>query len=151
MQRLGRWLSLFSLLLISCLTVGGWAQPTLAAGLSAPGLTVQPVTLLAATSAPAEDFVNVVDEKLGSAYGSKIDLNNANIMAFSNYRGLYPTLAKLILKNAPYSRVEDVLNLPGLSERQKQILEDNLGNFTVTEVETALVEGGDRFNTGVYK
>jgi photosystem II PsbU protein len=146
MQRLGRWLSLFSLLLISCLSVGGWAQPTLAAG-----LTIQPVTLLAATSAPAEDFINVVDEKLGSAYGSKIDLNNANIMAFSNYRGLYPTLAGLILKNAPYSRVEDVLSLPGLSERQKQILEDNLENFTVTEVETALVEGGDRFNNGVYK
>jgi photosystem II PsbU protein len=146
MQRLGRWLSLFSLLLISCLTVGSWAQPVLAAG-----LTMQPVTLLAAESAPTGDFTNVVDEKLGSSYGNKIDLNNANVSAFATYRGLYPTLAKAIVKNSPYARIEDVFDIPGLSERQKQILEDNLENFTVTEVETALVEGGDRFNNGVYK
>jgi photosystem II PsbU protein len=146
MQRLGRWLSLFSLLLISCLSVGSWVQPALAAG-----LTIQPVTLLAAESAPAEDLINVVDEKLGSSYGNRIDLNNANVAAFANYRGLYPTLAKLIVKNAPYADVEDVLNIPGLSERQEQTLRDNFDNFTVTEVETALVEGGDRYNNGVYK
>nr|3A0B_U Chain U, Photosystem II 12 kDa extrinsic protein [Thermostichus vulcanus]3A0B_u Chain u, Photosystem II 12 kDa extrinsic protein [Thermostichus vulcanus]3A0H_U Chain U, Photosystem II 12 kDa extrinsic protein [Thermostichus vulcanus]3A0H_u Chain u, Photosystem II 12 kDa extrinsic protein [Thermostichus vulcanus] len=98
-----------------------------------------------------EELVNVVDEKLGTAYGEKIDLNNTNIAAFIQYRGLYPTLAKLIVKNAPYESVEDVLNIPGLTERQKQILRENLEHFTVTEVETALVEGGDRYNNGLYK
>lgn len=142
MQRLGRWLSLFSLVLISCYGFLGWTQPV-----HASGLQVQPVTLLAVES----EMINPVDEKLGSDYGKRIDLNNTSIAAFSQYRGLYPTLAGLIVKNAPYDRVEDVLQLPGLSNRQKELLEANLDNFTVTEVESALVEGADRFNNGVYK
>jgi photosystem II PsbU protein len=133
MQRFGRWLSFFSLLLISCFSFGSWVQPAFAA------------------EAPEAEFINVVDEKLGSSYGEKIDLNNTNIQNFAAYRGLYPTLARLIVKNAPYSKVDDVFSIPGLSEHQKEVLQANLGNFTVTEVETALVEGGDRFNNGVYK
>jgi photosystem II PsbU protein len=44
-----------------------------------------------------------------------------------------------------------VLNLPGLTEQQREILQKNLDNFTVTEVEPSLVEGDDRFNPGIYK
>jgi photosystem II PsbU protein len=94
---------------------------------------------------------NAADAKLASEYGQKIDLNNANITAFAQYPGLYPTLAKLILKNAPYDSVEDVLQISGLSARQKDTLKANLGHFAVTEVETALVSGDDRYNNGVYK
>ncbi|MBW4551483.1 MAG: photosystem II complex extrinsic protein PsbU [Aphanocapsa sp. GSE-SYN-MK-11-07L] len=143
MQRFGRWLSLLGLVLISFCSFGGWFQPAIAGGLG-----VQPVTLLAVEEV---DLTNVVDEKLGSAYGKKIDLNNTNITAFSQYRGLYPTLARLIVQNAPYEKVDDVFDLPGLSDRQKELLEANADNFTVTSVEEALVEGGDRFNNGVYK
>ncbi len=132
MQRFGRWLSLGCLLLVMSLGVFGWVTPAVAAE-------------------SGEPLVNVVDEKLGSAYGEKIDLNNTNIAAFIEYRGLYPTLARKIIQNAPYGSVEDVLNIPGLSERQKEILKANFDNFTVTDVETALVEGGDRFNNGLYK
>ncbi|MCI3280813.1 photosystem II complex extrinsic protein PsbU [Synechococcus sp. PCC 6717] len=134
MQRFGRWLALVYLLGVSLLGWMHWSAPT-----------------LAATAPAAEELVNVVDEKLGSSYGEKIDLNNTNIAAFIQYRGLYPTLAKLIVKNAPYQSVEDVLNIPGLTERQKETLRANLDKFTVTEVETALVEGGDRYNNGLYK
>lgn len=42
---------------------------------------------LAATASTEEELVNVVDEKLGTAYGEKIDLNNTNIAAFIQYRG----------------------------------------------------------------
>ncbi len=143
MHRFGRWLSLLALVLISFCSLGGWFQPAIAGGLH-----FQPVTLLAVEEA---DLTNVVDEKLGSTYGKKIDLNNTNITAFSQYRGLYPTLAGLIVQNAPYEKVDDVLDLPGLSDRQKELLEANFDNFTVTSVEEALVEGGDRFNNGVYK
>jgi photosystem II PsbU protein len=142
MQRFGRWLSLFSLVLIGCLGVFSWAQPV-----AAEGIRIQPVTVLAVEA----NFENAADKKLGSAYGKKIDLNNTNIAAFAQYRGLYPTLARLIVQNAPYDNVDDVLDIAGLSERQKETLRDNFDNFTVTEVETALVEGGDRFNNGVYK
>jgi photosystem II PsbU protein len=143
MHRFGRWLSLLGLVLIGFCSFGGWVQPALAGGLH-----LQPVTLLAVEEV---DLTNVVDEKLGSTYGKKIDLNNTNITAFSQYRGLYPTLARLVVQNAPYEKVDDVLDLPGLSDRQKELLEANFDNFTVTSVEEALVEGGDRFNNGVYK
>ncbi len=94
---------------------------------------------------------SAVDVKLGTEYGKKLDLNNSNIQAFSQYRGLYPNLARIIIKNAPYEKVEDVLEIPGLSEKQQEILQANLDNFTVTSVEPALVEGQDRINPGIYK
>ncbi len=134
MQRFGRWLALAYLVGVSLLGWINWSTPT-----------------LAATTSAEEEMVNVVDKKLATDYGKKIDLNNTNIAAFIQYRGLYPTLAKLIVKNAPYESVEDVLNIPGLTERQKETLRANLDKFTVTEVETALVEGGDRYNNGLYK
>ena len=55
------------------------------------------------------------------------------------------------MRNAPYNKVEDVLEIPGLSDRQKQILQTNLSNFAVTDVESAYNEGDDRYNNGVYR
>lgn len=94
---------------------------------------------------------NVVEEKLSTEFGQKLDLNNSNIRAFLDYPGLYPNVARLILKHAPYKDVEEVLNLPGLTEPQRDLLRKNLDKFTVTQVEPALVEGGDRYNPGIYK
>jgi len=94
---------------------------------------------------------NAVDAKLGTEYGAKLDLNNTNVQNFSKFPGLYPTLARKILLNAPFDDVEDVLNMPGLSEPQIEILRKNLTNFAVTPPDPALVEGADRFNNGVYK
>lgn len=99
----------------------------------------------------AENIRNAVDDKLNTEYGSKLDLNNANVQAFTDYPGMYPTLARKILLNAPYDSVEEVLNLPGLTDRQVSILKDNMDNFTVTPPDPALVEGADRFNNGVYR
>ena len=99
----------------------------------------------------AEEFRNAVDDKLSTEYGSKIDLNNTNVQAFAQYRGLYPNVAGKIIQNAPYSKVEDVLKIPGLSDRELDMIKANLDNFTVTEPDPALVEGFDRFNNGVYK
>ncbi len=98
-----------------------------------------------------EVFTNAVDAKLGTEYGAKLDLNNANVQNFRKYPGLYPTLAGKIVKNAPFANVEEVLDMPGLSEPQIEILKKNLDNFTVTPPDPALVEGADRFNNGVYK
>ncbi len=142
MRSLVRRMSLCSAVVVACLTFLSWFQPVNAAALYPLG-----VPLFAETSS----LQNVADKMLGGEYGQKIDLNNTNITAFSQYRGLYPTLARLIVKNAPYDSVEDVLEIPGLSDRQKETLQTNLDNFTVTDVETALVSGDDRFNNGVYK
>lgn len=119
----------------------GMAQPALAAstlGVSMPLLAERPL-------------VNAMDAKLATEYGSKLDLNNVNVQSFRKYPGLYPTLAGKIVQNAPFDSVEDVLDMPGLSDRQIEILRANLDNFTVTAPDPALVEGADRFNNGVYK
>jgi len=97
------------------------------------------------------EYRNAVDDKLSTDFGKKIDLNNTNVRAFMQYPGLYPTLARLLVKNSPYASVDDVLNLPGLTPRQREVLEANLDKFTVTDPNDALVEGDDRINNGIYR
>jgi photosystem II PsbU protein len=98
--------------------------------------------------------LNKADQKLATEFGKKIDLNNTNIAAFQQYPGLYPTLAKKIIAQAgktPFTKVEEVLTLEGLSDRQKELLQKNLANFTVTELEPNFNEGDDRINNGIYR
>jgi photosystem II PsbU protein len=146
MKRLIRFFATLSLI-VSCL--GWFSQNAMAANLSDSGMILRSSTLLAAES--VEDLRNVVSDKLSTSFGKKLDLNNTNVRYFRQYQGLYPTLAGLIVKYAPYERVEDVLNIPGLTEQQKEVLKNNFDNFTVTEVTKELVEGQDRFNNGVYR
>lgn len=135
MKRLIRVFAMVSLV-VGCL--GWFSQAAVAANLTG-------VTVLAA------EYRNVVEDKMATEFGKKLDLNNTNVRAFRQVPGLYPTLAGLIVKNAPYQSVEDVLNIPGLSEVQKGVLQANLDNFVVTEVSKELVEGGDRYNNGIYR
>jgi photosystem II PsbU protein len=100
-------------------------------------------------AAPAQGS-NTADAKLGTDFGKKIDLNNTNVRAFRKYPGLYPTLARKIVDNAPYQSVEDVLDLPELSDTQKDLLQKNLDNFTITSTDDTFTEGGDRYNNGYY-
>ncbi|MBO9998194.1 MAG: photosystem II complex extrinsic protein PsbU [Cyanobacteria bacterium SID2] len=129
MKRLARLLAIF------CLCVGflGWV--------------VLPPTALAAENARVE---NSFDAKLNTEFGQKIDLNNTNLRAFRKYRGMYPTLAKLVVEHAPYNKVEEVFDIPGLSKRQKDILQANFDRFTVSQPEPFLIEGDDRINNGIY-
>jgi photosystem II PsbU protein len=94
---------------------------------------------------------NAVDAKLGTEFGRKIDLNNTNVRAFRQYPGFYPALARLVIAGSPYQKVEDVLILPGLTDKQLDLLRNNLDKFTVTPSDSALIEGGDRINNGIYK
>ncbi|HEY9705068.1 MAG TPA: photosystem II complex extrinsic protein PsbU [Allocoleopsis sp.] len=132
---------LFRVIAVLALFVGflgfSWNQQALAAN---------PI-LVAESSASLQ---NAADAKLGTEFGKKIDLNNTNVRGFRKYPGLYPTLASAIVKNAPYRKVEDVLNIPDLTPQQKEILQQNLGNFTITSVDDTFVEGGDRYNNGEY-
>ncbi len=109
------------------------------------------VPILAKVELPAKELRNKADDKLDTEFGKKIDLNNTNVRAFQRYPGMYPTLAKAIIQNAPYNQVEDVLKIIGLSDRQKEILQANLDNFTVTEFDSVFNEGDDRYNNGIYR
>ena len=151
MKRLVRLLAVLSLL-VGCL---GWlGQPQSAIALPMPlesAASLRNVTLQSLPVVLAEaPLRNSADDKLATEFGKKLDLNNTHVRAFRKYRGMYPTLAGKIVDNAPYQKVEDVLNIPGLSERQKELLQANLDKFTVTEVDPIFVEGGDRYNPGVY-
>jgi photosystem II PsbU protein len=136
---------LVGVLVVMSLVVGclGWLvlpQPAMAARLGNLTLNASPVVA---------EVRNSVEDKLGEV-GRKIDLNNSNVRAFTRYPGMYPTLAGMIVRNAPFESVEDVFNMPGLTERQKEILQANLDYFTVTPAASALTEGGDRYNNGIY-
>ena len=147
MKKLMRLLTILTLM-VGCM---GWLsvpQQAIAANLSS---VIRPVPVLAAVEAETTVRRNRADAKLDTEFGTKIDLNNTNVRAFQKYPGLYPTLARTLIKNAPYQKVEDVLDIEGLSERQKQVLQGNLDHFTVSEVESVFTEGDDRFNNGIYR
>jgi photosystem II PsbU protein len=125
-------------LIFGCL--GGIVQQASAASLNS--VVMQPIV--------AETYQNPADAKLDTEYGQKVDLNNSNVRLFRQFRGFYPTLASKIVDNAPYEKVEDVLEIPSLSERQKERLQANLDNFTVTAPSKVYNEGDDRYNPGFY-
>ncbi|CCI24381.1 Photosystem II 12 kDa extrinsic protein [Microcystis aeruginosa PCC 9809] len=133
--------NLFRLLAVIALIIGSfWGKvPAQALNLTSIALPSLPVAVL-----------NAADAKLTTEFGAKIDLNNSDIRDFRDLRGFYPNLAGKIIKNAPYEEVEDVLNIPGLSDTQKERLQANLEKFTVTEPSKEFIEGDDRFNPGVY-
>ena len=141
---------ILSILLGLSLVIGCWLGMSLGQPAMADELAYEKLNYLNNPAVVAETIRNRVDDKLGEI-GSKIDLNNSNVLAFKRYRGMYPTLARKVIKNAPFDTVEDVLNIKGLSNRELDILKANLDNFVVTSPEPALIEGGDRINPGVYK
>lgn len=143
---------LFRLFTVCALVIGCWAGlgfTQRANALSLTNVAFNSAPVLAETSAEAA-LRNKVDAKLGEM-ANKIDLNNTNLRAFKRFQGMYPNLGAKIVKNAPYEKVEDVLDIPGLSARQKEILQANLDEFTVTPVESAFNEGDDRINNGIYR
>ena len=107
--------------------------------------TTTSVSILAVESAK----LNKADKKLAEM-GEKLDLNNSPLRSFRQYRGMFPTIAGKIVENAPYEKVEDVLEIPGLTETQKKLLQANLNNFTVTSPSDVFNEGDFRLNTGSY-
>jgi photosystem II PsbU protein len=137
-----RFLSLIAVLL---LVVGSWSfapvDRSMAADLSLFQLNSTPILAVRR---------NTTDDKLREIGVGKLDLNNSDVRDFRKLRGFYPNLASKIIKNAPYDSVEDVLDIPGLSETQKERLQANLDNFIVTETEASMNAGDDRYNPGVY-
>jgi photosystem II PsbU protein len=93
---------------------------------------------------------NAVEEKLKNSFGTVIDINNSNVRAFIEFPGMYPTLAGLIVQNSPYESVDEIFDIPGLTDRQKEVLQRYRDRMIVTPPTEAMVEGGDRFNNGFY-
>jgi photosystem II PsbU protein len=129
---------LFAVLAVVLVSISSWFV-----GYQAQALTLTQVRV------PSVLAYTTADEKVGEV-GNKIDLNNSDVRDFRNFRGFYPDLASKIIQNAPYNNVEDVLDIPGLSESQKNRLQANFDSFIVTETINVFNEGDDRYNPGVY-
>jgi photosystem II PsbU protein len=128
MKRIIRWVCLMLITYFSFLI---WNIPAIAETVDIKTMAVIPSAMEASMSGEQLSCIE---------FGQKIDLNNANIIAFTDCRGFYPTLAKLIVTHGPYLQVEDVLNIPGLSDQQKDLLTSYLDRFTVTEALVPLTQ-----------
>merc|ERR1711866_20893 len=52
----------------------------------------------------------------------KVDINNANVQAYRQFPGMYPTAAGAIATHGPYKSVEEVYNIPNLSPKLIEII-----------------------------
>ncbi|NJR70289.1 MAG: photosystem II complex extrinsic protein PsbU [Synechococcales cyanobacterium CRU_2_2] len=94
--------------------------------------------------------VNEADAKRAEVK-DKVDLNNSGVRSFLDMPGMYPTIARKIIANAPYESLDDVYSIPGLSEKQKEIIGKYADRLTATSQSEALTYGGDRINNGIYR
>ena len=62
-----------------------------------------------------------------------IDINNANVRVYTRLPGMYPTIAKQIVKNVPFKSVEDLYTLKTLSSEQKEIIKKYEKNLVALE------------------
>jgi photosystem II PsbU protein len=62
-----------------------------------------------------------------------IDINNANVRVYTRLPGMYPTIAKQIVKNVPFKTVEDLYTLKTLSSEQKEIIKKYEKNLVALE------------------
>ncbi|GJQ08580.1 hypothetical protein GpartN1_g371.t1 [Galdieria partita] len=81
--------------------------------------------------------------------GEKVDINNANIRAYTKFPGFYPKLASLIVKNGPYKSVNDLYNIKGLTEEQKELIKKYEDRFVA--LDPAPEYEVDKFNNGLYR
>jgi photosystem II PsbU protein len=80
---------------------------------------------------------------------SKIDLNNSNINTFRQVRGMYPTLGRIIIDNSPFQSLDDVLNIAGLSDAQRDLIKENADKFTLNKPDESM--GRERINNANYR
>ena len=124
------------------LIVGSWGFAQTAQASEMVMFNVQSPVLLAR--------INTADAKRRELVKGKLDLNNSDVREFRKLPGFYPGLASKIIQNAPYKDVDDVLDIPGLSNSQVKRLQANLEEFVITDVEASMNAGGDRYNPGLY-
>eukprot|EP00403_Amphidinium_massartii_P020413 CAMPEP_0178399646 /NCGR_PEP_ID=MMETSP0689_2-20121128/15385_1 /TAXON_ID=160604 /ORGANISM="Amphidinium massartii, Strain CS-259" /LENGTH=191 /DNA_ID=CAMNT_0020020425 /DNA_START=59 /DNA_END=634 /DNA_ORIENTATION=+ len=95
---------------------------------------------------------NAMVDYSGLAYlggSDKVDINNANVQAYRQFPGMYPTIAGLIGSNGPYKSVQDIYNIKGLTEPMKSVLKQYEANFVCFPADPAYFI--DRVNNGLYR
>jgi len=110
---------------------------------SATAAAVVALSPIAATAMVDYDGV----QYLGGS--DKVDINNANVQAYRQFPGMYPSAAGQICSHGPYKSVADIYNIPGLKEELKNIIKKYEGNLVVLPANPAYFI--DRINNGLYR
>merc|ERR1712012_1505335 len=121
----------------------GWLNTRRQQAASAVAAAAVALTPVAATAIVDYDAIKY----LGGS--DKVDVNNANVQAFRQFPGMYPTAAGQIATHGPYKTVADIYDIPGLDERVKDIMKKYEGNFVCLPPNQAYVL--DRVNNGMYR
>merc|ERR1712008_418133 len=100
----------------------GWFrkhQQLVASGAAAGVLALAPASANAIVDYDAIKYLGGSD---------KVDINNANVQAYRQFPGMYPTAAGAIATHGPYSKVSDIYDIPGVEERVKDIMKSMKDN-----------------------
>ncbi len=79
-----------------------------------------------------------------------IDVNNTILRNYRQLPGFYPTLARILVQNAPYKSLEAMLEIPGLTEQQQTLIKANFVNFKVGAYQEGRYQLENRINQGYY-
>ncbi|MGQ9837917.1 MAG: photosystem II complex extrinsic protein PsbU [Cyanobacteriota bacterium] len=79
-----------------------------------------------------------------------IDVNNTILRNYRQLPGFYPNLARILVQNAPYESLEEMLQIPGLTEKQKALIKANAENFVFGEYQEGANQLENRINQGYY-
>uniref|UniRef100_A0A7S2IVS7 Photosystem II 12 kDa extrinsic protein n=1 Tax=Alexandrium andersonii TaxID=327968 RepID=A0A7S2IVS7_9DINO len=79
----------------------------------------------------------------------KVDINNANVQAYRQFPGFFPTAAGAIATHGPYKSVKDIYDIPNLDPRVVDIFKKYEGNLVCLPPSPAYFI--DRINNFMYR
>merc|ERR1712039_527406 len=111
----------------------------------AAGIAAATMALAPAASHAMIDYDGV--KYLGGS--DKVDINNANVQAYRQFPGMYPTAAGAIATHGPYKDVSEVYDIPNLAPALKEIIKKYEKNLVCLPASPAYFL--DRINNGMYR
>ncbi len=95
---------------------------------AAGGLRPSAARALVALAAPVTDGEVVLVPALTSGAGTtRVSLNSASSVTLQTLPGVGPAIAERIIEHRPYSRLDDLIRVPGIGERTLQRLRPLVG------------------------
>ncbi|CAK0841138.1 unnamed protein product, partial [Prorocentrum cordatum] len=126
-------------------TVVGWLRSSKQRAASTAAASALALVASASPALAEVDYVNI--EYLGGS--NKVDINNANIMAYRQFPGMFPTACGWIGTHGPWEKVSDMLNDPELPDNLKQIIQKYEKNYVAFPANPAYFI--DRINNAMYR
>ena len=102
---------------------------------AALGAALAPAAANAETSflSVSPGFHEIRDDEVVEAQqfrGEKVDMNNAGIVEYKEFPGMYPRVAGIVCSHGPYKNVKQFYSIPGLTARDKTVFKKYETSFT---------------------